>query len=299
MKLIPNEVSSKLALSVLKTRKHSPKIMFAAGIVGVVGTVVLASRATLRLDEVLEETQEKLREVDEIDQERFPGYTDEDRVKDKAKLYARGALDVTKLYAPAAIVGVASIGLLTGSHVVLSRRNAALGAAYAAVSEAFKEYRARVVEDGGEEKDRKYRYGIKKVDETIVAEDGTKKKVKRSVATGLSEYSRIYGPGLPNWQSNPELNLIFLRGIQNMCNDRLHANGYLFLNDVYDELGIDRTPAGQVVGWLRSDRTDGDGFVDFGIFNDENSLSIYDYVTGQDDGLLLDFNVDGVVYEKI
>lgn len=299
MSFIPVAVSSKLGLTLLKTQKHSPKIMFAAGVVGVVGTVVLASRATLRLDEVLEETQTKLREVDEIDQELYPQYTDQDRTKDKAKLYAQGALKVTKLYAPAAIVGVASIGLLTGSHVVLSRRNTQLAAAYAAVSESFKAYRARVIEDGGKEKDEKYRFGIKKVDETITEEDGTKKKIKRKVATGLSEYGRVYGPGLINWQSNPELNLVFLRGVQNMCNDRLNANGYLFLNDVYDELGFDRTPAGQVVGWLRSDRSDGDGFVDFGIFNEENSLSIYDYVTGNDDGILLDFNVDGVVYEKI
>jgi hypothetical protein len=294
MKFIPNAISSKVAVAALKVRTGSPTLLFAAGVVGVVGTVVLASRATLKLSTILDETNDKLADVRSLQHKK---YSEDDRTKDKVIVTAGAALSIAKLYAPAIGLGVLSIACLTGSHHILSKRNAAVTAAYAALERGFREYRARVVNDQGVDKDRQYLYGIEKEKVTETDADGNKKTVTRKVATGVSPYGVLFHEGNPNWQRFPEYNFLFLRAIQNMANDRLNSRGFLLLNDVYDDLGVDRTTAGCVVGWIRDG--DGDGFVDFGIFDDLDTLRLHDFVTGREGELFLDFNVDGIVYDKI
>ena len=83
---------------------------------------------------------------------------------------------------------------------------------------------------------------------------------------------------------------------QTFFNDLLLSRGHLFLNEVYDQIGIDRTKAGQVVGWVVS--KDGDNFVDFGLF-DGSTQEKRMFVNGHENSVLLDFNVDGVIYDKI
>jgi hypothetical protein len=88
---------------------------------------------------------------------------------------------------------------------------------------------------------------------------------------------------------------------QNFANDRLRAKGHLLLNDVYDSLGLPRTAAGCVVGWVKGGNgqtTAGDGYVDFGLFDPETQ-EIRDFFRGDNGALWLDFNVDGEVYKLI
>jgi hypothetical protein len=68
----------------------------------------------------------------------------------------------------------------------------------------------------------------------------------------------------------------------------------VFLNDVYDLLGMDRTPAGAVVGWVKGH---GDGYITFML--DDNKREVYDFFEGNEKSVWLDFNVDGVVYKLI
>lgn len=295
MKFVPNAISSKAALAVLKTQKHSPKLLFAGGVVGVVGTVVLASRATLKVDEVLTATNDKLSDIRSLDGDER--YSAEDAQKDKAIVYAHAALAIGKLYAPAVGLGVLSIGMLAGSNHILTKRNAALTAAYAAVDKGFREYRERVASEFGEEKDKEFLYGVETKTHVHTDKNGKKVKTETKVATKVSDYGRLFHEGNPNWNRTPEYNFLFLRGIQQMANDQLRSRGFLLLNDVYDDLGLERTQAGCVVGWLADG--DGDGYVDFGIFDDASALRIYDYVTGREGELYLDFNVDGIIYDKI
>lgn len=102
-----------------------------------------------------------------------------------------------------------------------------------------------------------------------------------------SMYARFYDEeSSMHWSSDPEINRLFIRTIENYLNDRLRSRGYLFLNEVYNELGLSWTKAGQVVGWLwPSDNPEG---VSFG-----------DYVEGEGASILLDFNVEGVIFDKI
>ena len=112
-----------------------------------------------------------------------------------------------------------------------------------------------------------------------------------------SQYARFFDETSPYWYKNPEMNLFFLLAQQNHANEKLKARGYLFLNEVYDMLGMPRTKAGQIVGWVyKENNTDGDNYVDFGIYRTEQNAK---FVNGFENSVLLDFNVDGPVFDKI
>lgn len=295
MKFIPKTVSRTVAMNTLKLKKNSPTILFVGGLAGAVGATVLACRATLKLESVLEETKNNLDIANEI---RHSDYTEKDRNHDKTIMYAQGAFAVTRLYGPAIILGVVSIAALTGSHKTLTSRNASLTAAYAAVDGAFREYRRRVSSEFGEEKEREIY--IDAQDKTVVVDgkNGPKKEtVKIPGNTSASPYAKFFNATNKNWNHVGEYNFLFLRGQEKWANQKLQNNGYVMLCDVYDDLGIPRTSASMVVGW-RLDG-DGDGYIDFGIFDENEVRRVHDFLTNQEDCILLDFNVDGVVYDKI
>ena len=129
--------------------------------------------------------------------------------------------------------------------------------------------------------------------------DGVKHKAQKKQVlvddpNGLSVYARFFDEGCEQWSKNPEYNLMFLRSQQNYYNDMLKSRGHVFLNEVYDALGIPRTQAGAVVGWMISDN--GDNFIDFGVFDGDRPRA-RDFVNGYERSILLDFNVDGVIYD--
>jgi hypothetical protein len=298
MKLVSEAVKTGLGRTGLLTQKNSPQILFGVGIVGSVTSTVLACRATLKLDEKLEHTKSELKRVREAETKaNGETYTDQERKRDTAVVYVQGAVSIGKLYAPAVVVGGISIAALTQSHNILTKRNAALTAAYAALDKGFREYRARVVDKYGEDQDREFRYGSEKV-EVPDPDDGRKKKTVTRVPPGEpSGYARFFDPLSPSWSKDPETNFLFLRSQQNYANDLLRSRGHVFLNEVYDMCGIPRSRAGSVVGWLLSPNGDTDNYINFGIF--DNSEKVIDFVNGREASILLDFNVDGVIYDKI
>jgi hypothetical protein len=300
MKYIPTAVTRTAARTALKINAKSPTILFGAGVVGVVATTVLACRATLKLDEVLEDAQKLLFHHDnlkkQVDSKGKRRYSDQELMKDKVEVYVQATGKIVKLYAPAFFVGAVSIACLTQSHRVLTKRNVALAGAYAGLDKAFDEYRGRVRDELGDEQDRQFLHGTTEVSEIKVGKDGkTKTVTKKVLAHGESQYARFFGEDNRNWSPHPEYNLLFLRAQQNYANDRLQARGHLFLNEVYDALGMDHTKAGSVTGWVREN---GDDYVDFGVFDKKDQTKFFDFVTGQE-GIWLDFNVDGVIYDKI
>lgn len=292
VKLVKNAVTSKFGRQILLGKKHSPQIMFVGGVIGVIGATLLACRATLQLEEIIDETQAAHEFA------RGGDYSEQDRKRDHAYIYMRTVVRVGKLYAPAVGLGVVSIGALTGSHVVLSKRNVALTAAYSALDKGFNEYRARVVEEFGDDKDRQYRYGSEERELVEYSAKGETKRTITAVAPGNpSIYARYFDEYSHSWVKQPEYNLIFLKCQQNYANDLLHSRGHVFLNEVYDMCGIERSQAGAVVGWVIT-KDQGDNFIDFGVF-DETRERARDFVNGREGSILLDFNVDGVIYDKI
>ncbi len=296
-RIVPNVISKNVGRQILQSRKHSPTILFGVGVVGVIATTVTACRATLKLEEVLEETKENFVTARTLRDNKNVTYTERDYQKDVGYLYVRSAVAFTKLYGPTFVLGVTSIGALTGAHNILSKRNFALTAAYAAVEKGFNEYRQRVVEELGEDKERELRYSSET--RTIVEEtkQGPKKvEVKRASPWAGSVYARFFDEYSTSWSRTPEYNLLFIRCQQNYASDLLHSRGHVFLNEVYDMLGIERSKAGAVVGWVLD--PEGDNFVDFGVFNGDSPRA-RDFVNGREGSILLDFNVNGVIYDRI
>lgn len=288
MKFIPHALSRGVAGQALMTQKHAPTILFGVGVAAMIGSTVLACRATLKAEEPLEKAEH------DLDHMRSPDYPEEQRKKDTAFVYTRVGKDLIRLYAPAIIVGAAGIVCLTKSHSILMKRNAALTAAYIAVDEAFKRYRSRVREKYGEEEDRQLMFAHEEVQ--VLNDRGKLEKQVRVSDEMPSMYARFFDQLCPPWDKDHEVNLAFLRHTQSWVNDRLRVRGHVFLNEVYEELGMDATNAGSVVGWVISD--DGDNFIDFGIWNG-NDHKARDFVNGREGAILLDFNVDGVVWDKV
>jgi hypothetical protein len=88
----------------------------------------------------------------------------------------------------------------------------------------------------------------------------------------------------PNWSPDSDINELFLRCQKNYANDLLKIRGHLFLNDVYDMLGLTRTAKGQLVGWL---------------FTNANTVEFWKEELGEGNTVFLKFNVDGVIYDKL
>lgn len=301
MKLIPNEVARSLTRQMLVAKKNSPHIFFAAGVIGVVTSAVLACRATLKLEDTLDEIKEDVDEVKETikqpDGRFFVGPDDQTQYrKDLLRVYIRSVGSVGKLYGPSVVVGVASIGCLTGSHVQMTRRNSALTATVALVSQAYDEYRDRVRDELGEERESDIHAGIKTVKETI---DGKKVDVKVLDGTGGSPFSFMFTQQSSwNWKNDSYCNRTFLEAQQNFFNQQLQMKGYVILNDVLGSLGMEKTRSGMIVGWVydRDCKNDGDNYIDFGIFSSDRNIH---FQNGDEFDVFLDFNVDGVIYDKI
>lgn len=303
-----SSVSRKFHHVGFKLKKHSPEILVVAGVVGVVASAVMACKATTKVSAVLETAKSDIEDIHyavEHPEALKEEYTVEDSKKDLAIVYTKTGLELVKLYAPAVILGAASITSILTSHNIMRKRNVALAAAYATVDKGFKAYRSRVVERFGEELDKELRYNIKKeeIEETVVNEDGTEQKVKKTVdvidPNTISDYARIYDDGCTGWSKDPQYNLMFLKHQQAHANDILKMRKYLFLNEVYEMLGFQRTAAGQVIGWVYDEDSEiGDNFVDFGIYNidDERKRA---FVNGHERNILLDFNVDGYILDRI
>lgn len=294
-----NGVASK---AVMKLKKHSPEILVVAGIAGTVVSAVLACKATTKVAEILDETKGTLDTIHEgMETGAINGqeYTTEDGKKDTVVVYAQTGMKLAKLYAPAIILGTLSITSILASNNILRKRNVALGAAYAVIDKSFKEYRGRVIERFGEQVDTELKYGIKakKFEEIEVdPENGKEKKVKKTVMVAdpnlQSDYAVYFDSKSRNYETNPDYNRMFLKAQQAFANDKLQTRGHLFLNEVLDDLDLPRTPAGQIVGWTK----DGpDGYVNFRIVEVERETE-----DGRHEpALLLDFNVEGNIWEKM
>lgn len=305
---IKNTATKALYKTSFQLKKYSPEILAVVGTIGVVTSAVMACKATTKVSEILEETKSNVDAIHDCaeNQEMIESgkYTPEDAKKDLVIVYTQTGLKFVKLYAPSVAIGVLSLGCLLTSNNILRKRNVALAAAYATIDKSFKEYRGRVVERFGEAVDRELKYNIvkKKVEEVVTdPETGKEKKVKNTVEVaeidGYSEYARFFDAGCEGWEKDAEFNLMFLRKQQQYANDLLRARGRLFLNDVYRMLGIPETKAGQVVGWIYDPENPiGDNYVDFGIY-DITKPKARDFVNGYERTILLDFNVDGNIWD--
>lgn len=312
---IVNKMSGVFHKAGFKLQKHSPEILVVSGIVGVVVSAVLACKATTKVSEILEETKKNIDDIHEgeANETLEAVYSVEDVKKELTIVYIQTGIKFIKLYAPAVVLGAISITSILASNNILRKRNIALGAAYTAVDKGFKEYRKRVVEKFGKDVDKELKYGIKakKIKESSTdPETGKEVKTEKTVfvvnPSDISEFARFFEQYTTdeegntivnhNWDPNNEYNLMFIKAQERYANDLLKAKKRLFLNEVYEMLGLPRSKAGQIVGWVYDpEDTSRDNYVDFGLYQD--NLSYSDFVNGYDPAILLDFNVDGNIWD--
>ena len=289
-------------------KKNSPEILLGAGIVGFVGTVVLACRATCRADEVLEFHRKKIKDIEDAkeiadaDPEGEMSYDVEIYRQDKAIRYLKTTGNLAKLYAPTVAVGALSLACILTSRNIMQKRYLGVVAAYNGLSAAFEEYRKRVRDEYGEGLDKHFRYGTTYEELPVYDENGKKTKEKEQVEKTETEMvmptddsCRFFDSSNPNWDKNPTFSMMWLRGQQNILNDILHTRGHVFLNEVYDALGFPHTPQGAVLGWIDGE---GDNCIDFGLY-DQNKENVRRFVNGVDNVIMLEFNHDGVIWDKI
>lgn len=291
-------------------KQHAPELLLAGGIISGGVCVYQACKATLKVNEVLEETKENVEKIHEATEkgvtEAGKEYSEKDSKKDLFYTYVQTGGKLLKLYGPAIAFGTVSVTSILASNNIMRKRTVALAAAYTAIDTNFKEYRGRVVERFGERTDQELRYNIKatQVEKTVTSEDGTESTITETIdvvdkpLSEYSEFAKFFDELNVNWKSNAEYNLKFLLDCQEYANRKLRTQGHLFLNEVYEMLGIPTTEAGQVVGWIYDiDCPIGDNKVDFGIY-DVHSKSNREFVNGYEKSILLDFNVDGYILDK-
>lgn len=303
-----NGLTRALGKAGLKLKKHSPELLVAVGIVGSVVSTVIACKATLKVNELLEEDNKNLEKIHEMHDKKHPRYSEKDYKMDLVKAYTKAGAKLAVNYAPAIAVGAFSYGCIIGSNRILNKRYAGMAAAYAGVDQLFKKYRGKVVEQFGEDVDQQlyYDYKVEEIERTETKEDGTT-ETKTEVVNNLkgldpsqySVYAKFFDESNPNWTKSAEYNMTFLKGVQSACTNKLIATGHLFLNEVYDMLGIERTGIGQCVGWIYDAKHPiGDNYVDFGLY-DETKSRARAFVNGTENVILLDFNVDGNILDMI
>lgn len=286
----------------LTVKKHSPEILMVAGVIGTVAGAVMACKETLELEDVLDECKQEKMELEE-QYAMCEEYSEDALKKDQVKLTIKQVAKIVKLYAPSVIMEATSIGVIFASNDIMRKRNASMAAAYATLNSMYKRYRQNVIESYGEEVDKDMRFGVKHEKVTEIDEDGNKVKVDARIvdldntALAISDYSRFFQMGCKGFDaSSGRYNLLYLKGIQAMFNNKLIADGYVMLNDVYRELGFDTIPEGWSIGWVYDEANPiGDNYIDFGLYEarNKNQRAVNDW----EPVILMDFNVDGNLYE--
>lgn len=280
----------------LLAKKHGPTVAVIGGAVAVAAGAVMLVRAAYKTADAVEAFKEDLEELEGVAEEMGESYTPAKKAHDLGVVVGKHLPTVVKPFLVPSSLVLGGVAALTGSHWVMRSRVLAISAVAAATQEAYDSYRESVRELLGDEKESRLFHGSKpkklKADgETVEVEE------IKNAQTWLksSMYARVFDETSPAWDSDPDQRVLFLKRTQCWANDMLNIRGHLFLNEVYDRLGISRSPAGQVVGWVKGN---GDDFVDFGLFDrmDQNKIL---FLNGAESGIILDFNVDGEVYRLI
>lgn len=260
----------------LQVKKYEPEIRVYSGVGMMAGGTVAAVVATNKTARILDDLDEDKMLIQEIHTDQLVA---EKEIK-KASLKAGGK--VAMAYAPAALLTIGgALNILQGFKVIKGRY-ASTCAALAVAQQQIEEYRSRVIDQVGEEKEQE----IQKTT-TDKTKEGTVKPKGSVYQRMFDERSSEYRKGDANY------NYAFIASTKAYYNEVLQTRGHVFLNEVYDGLGLDPTPEGQVLGWIRDGK--GDGYIDFGL----ELGGCKDFIEGKVDTVMLDFNVDGVVYDQI
>ena len=271
-----------------------------AGVVGVCGAGVLACRATYKEATVsIQETKMDLEIVKES------AYTDEKAYNKAIKnVYLDAVKDMCKIYAPSVGLGILSVGAILYGHKSLRAQHLMVAGAYKALTNDFDHYRDKVKAFVGDEKERNIST-MKRPPKVVEVENPETGKLEEEIEADLEDIPTDRSVFIDEcsqlWREcngNPEELKRRLIKLQDEFTKELNdpkGRGYILLNDVYKALDVPETYAGSCCGWVRGL---GDDRVDFGIFN-LHSQAARRFVNGLEDIILLTFNDEGYILDKI
>ena len=273
-------VRRKASRAGLVLKKHSPTIGLVLGCVGIVSAAVIACKKTYELPQAIEALPTNIENVEDTEDAEVLV----DNKKEKVILIA-------KTYAPSVILACLSITCIVGSHVILTKRNISIMAAYAIIDKQFKNYRKRVVEVYGPEVDQRLYDGV------MVDAEG--EIIPSLNLTDFEGTDRVFNSKCPGWEKDPEICMHILKTMQSECTKKLEINGHLFLNEVYDLLGYTRTKAGACIGWVynEDDPFNDNNYVSFGLTG--NNEDIIDFKNFDSTEVPLRFNTHGIILDLI
>ena len=285
-----------------KAKKSSPELLIAGGAALLIVSTVMACKATKKAEEAIEDCEAKVNMINKESEEMTISDNDRKNYIRQAKVKMIGQM--LQIYAVPAAIGAVGFTLIFTSHGIMKKRNGALIAAYNALDAAFQKYRERVkASENGAELDRQYMYGD---DYPREADDGLDRNAIYDVnKEGLKlAHGNPYGPygfefskyTTNKWMPHSQSNLNTIRSAEEWGDRQLRFFGHLFLNDMLKYLGLDEVPWGQLVGWIRGEK-DGDGKVIILATEDQEALEMD--TEGWKRPILLDFNCDGVIWDRI
>ena len=296
------------------SRRNSPELLVATSVVAGFGSIVLAVKATLKVEPVLEKANKDIKEVKVLmnDQNALANgeYSKEAGRKELTKVYGKTFMQLTKLYGPSAACFGVSVGTLLGSHNIMKSRMAGLAAAYTTIDNAFSSYRGRVQEKIGEQAEKDiYQNKYKEArDLTVEDKEGNIKDVKRKIKVPHvdedSDFSYVFDADNLEWERNAKLNIDYLLIRERYLNDRLIRQGHLFLWDVYKDLGVSpgtmspgKLQASKILGWLYDPEDETrDSYISFGLADKKGNLTpeAHEIALGRNGyDIFLEFNPDG------
>lgn len=280
-------------------KAHGPSILVGAGILGMAVTTYRA----------VKESETAQIELDTIEY----NLANAKNTKEKAIVYANGTKNLAYNY-KTTLLGftLSTTAILTG-YSIMKKRYLGATMAITVLSKQFDTYRKACIEENGVAADHRYMNGLTKKKMDVIDENGKKKKEDCLVDTnGIDEnfsYCRYFDDeeaGSVYDKKNKTMNIAIINMANTTLNETLKARGHVLLNDAYEALGLTRTYAGGVTGWLSRAFYENVLESEYWASADNYINITYDIVkkfdkeTGEyKDSILLDFNVDGVVIDKI
>ena len=300
-----NEIIKTTASFIARTKvtliQYSPKILMGLGLAAGTGALVTAIRGTLKAQPVIEEAKTDISDIHcEIERAEENNEDTTALKKQLTSTYLHAAGDMLKIYAPTIILAGASAACVLTSHNIMLSRNIALATAFASVEEEYKKYRERVADKIGTEAEQAiYRNEIVREEEVPYVDEKTgevkTEKVKK-YDYQLPAHAGFFDNTNPNYVKDPanNYNLMFIQIQEQFCNDKLRVQGFLFENDARELLGLKKTEVGQRCGWVY-DPNGPTHQISFGI--DDYTANYGKNI--MDDGIWIDFNVDGDIMNKV
>lgn len=280
------------------TVKHSPEIMTVLGAVCLVVGGYKAATGIKKIKDAKDEFKDDRLYLEEAAEDENTTVSKRETVK----LYGRFVLDCGKAVAPAAVLFAAGTTCLVWSNKEWRKRCAALTAWGEGLDLSFKKYRKWVVDNYGEEVDKKAIRGESTIEIVEDNGDGKKPKKRKEVVTDeeaidANPYVFVFSKDTSyEWKKSNTYNRMFIEGQLQAANDLLKVkeSGMLFLNEVLELLGMKPTASGNIVGWrYEPDNNNIDNLVDFGI-----SLETLDFYESSDaESIILEFNCDGNILQ--